>query len=177
MPQRVVPSAPVPRLRAQEQRALARARKKIDAINEDLLHSKGLTEEEAAVAARAGLIDTKQSWLWLEEWQKGERESERDIRAGRTQTFRTLQAMSLTWSSRLVREFSAWPASIKARARKQLSLFAENPAHPSLRIKKMGGRSIVWEGRIARGYRFTFTVSADAYVLRRIGPHDILKRP
>jgi hypothetical protein len=63
---------------------LKRARRKIAAINEDMIHSKGLTREEADVAAKVGLIDPDQIWFWLEEWQKGEREVERDIRAGRT---------------------------------------------------------------------------------------------
>ncbi|MFH1567257.1 MAG: AbrB/MazE/SpoVT family DNA-binding domain-containing protein [Gemmatimonadota bacterium] len=87
MPQRVVPAAPAPKLSTGEQRALTRARKKIAAINEDLVASKGLTEEEAEVAAKAGLIAADQKWWWLEAWQQGEREAERDIRAGRVDTF------------------------------------------------------------------------------------------
>ena len=84
--------------------------------------------------------------------------------------------MTLIWSTRFRRQFTALPGHIKARARKQLAFFWENPGHPSLHTKKMEGCDI-WEGRITREYRFTFTVSGDAYTLRRIGPHDILKRP
>ena len=83
-PQRVVAAAPEPRLSAKEQRALTRARKKIAAIKEDMVNSRGLTEEEAAVAAKAGLVPADQRWWWTEEWQEGEREAEADIRAGRT---------------------------------------------------------------------------------------------
>lgn len=43
----------------------------------------GLTREEADVAAKAGLIDPDQKYWWLEDWQKGEREAERDIQEGR----------------------------------------------------------------------------------------------
>ena len=89
IPQRVVAAAPAPRLSAKEQRALARATKKIAAVNEDMVNSRGLTEDEAGVAAKAGLIAEDQRWWWLENWQKGEREAERDIRAGRVQTFKT----------------------------------------------------------------------------------------
>lgn len=84
--------------------------------------------------------------------------------------------MILIWSTRFRREFTALPADIKERARKQLALLSDNPSHPSLRTKKMEGRDI-WEGRITRAYRFTFTTAGDTYTLRRIGPHDILKRP
>ena len=43
----------------------------------------------ADVAAKAGLIDPDQRWWWTEEWQEGEREVERDIKAGRGQVFDT----------------------------------------------------------------------------------------
>lgn len=84
--------------------------------------------------------------------------------------------MIFIWSARFRREFTALPRAIKERAKKQLSLFSENPGHPSLRTRKMEGRDI-WEDRVTQGYRFTFTVSGDTYILRRVGPHDILKRP
>jgi len=84
--------------------------------------------------------------------------------------------MTLIWSTRFRKEFTALPGAIKERARKQLALFSRDPGHPSLRTKKMEGGDI-WEGRVSQGYRFTFTISGDTYVLRRVGPHDILKRP
>jgi hypothetical protein len=74
----------VPNFTATEQKALARAKKKIAAIQRDLANSKGLTREEVDVAAKAGLIDPDQRYWWTEEWQEGEREAERDIEAGRT---------------------------------------------------------------------------------------------
>ena len=83
MPQRVVAAAPAAKLSATEQRALARAHKKITAINDDWVNSKGLTLDEANAAAKAGLIAEDQRWWWLESWQEGEREVERDIKAGR----------------------------------------------------------------------------------------------
>lgn len=87
MPRRVVPAAPAPKLSAKEQQALARARKKIAVINEDMVNSRGLTLDEANAAAKAGLIALDQRWWWLEDWQEGEREAEADIRAGRVETF------------------------------------------------------------------------------------------
>jgi len=42
-------------------------------IQWDLLHAKGLTNEEARVAAKAGLNDPEQMYWWTEAWQKGER--------------------------------------------------------------------------------------------------------
>ncbi len=74
--------APAPRLTAAEQKVLLRARAKIERIRTDLVRAKGLTREETAVAAKAGLIEPDQRYWWTEEWQKGERAAEADRRAG-----------------------------------------------------------------------------------------------
>ena len=84
MPRRVIAAAPAVKLSAREQKALVRARKKIQLIGEDLINSKGLTSAEAGVAAKAGLIDPDQRYWWTEEWQEGERQAERDSREGRS---------------------------------------------------------------------------------------------
>lgn len=82
-PHRLIPKEPVTRLSEKEQGTLAVAKQKIKAIQADMINSTGLSSEEAAVAAKAGLIGADQQWWWLEEWQEGEREAERDIKAGR----------------------------------------------------------------------------------------------
>ena len=58
----------------------------------------------------------------------------------------------------------------------KLALFLNNHQHPSLMIKKMEGLKNIWEGRITHHYRFTFQTEGDAYLLRRAGTHDILKK-
>ena len=83
--------------------------------------------------------------------------------------------MIVVKSERFKKEFEALPKPTQERARKQLALFLENPRHPSLQVKKMEGHAGLWEGRITRAYRFTFEMVGDAYNMRRIGPHDILK--
>lgn len=92
IPKRVVPHAPAPKLSEKEQRILEGAKKKIAAIQKDLKNSKGLTREEASVAARVGLIDPDQKWWWLESWQEGEREAQRDIEAGRVTVYESPEA-------------------------------------------------------------------------------------
>ena len=75
------------------------------------------------------------------------------------------------------RDYARLPQRIQERAEKQLALLFTNSRHPSLRIKKMEGWDDIWEGRITRDYRFTFTIEGDRYILRRIGPHRILDNP
>jgi len=88
---RLAEKAPAPKLSPTEQRLLTRAQAKIERIQKDLTQAKGLTLAEAKVAAKAGLIDPEQLYWWTEEWQKGEREAEADIRAGRVKTFERVE--------------------------------------------------------------------------------------
>lgn len=100
IPQRLVPAAPAPKLSAKEQRTLETAKKKITAIQKDLKRSKGLRREEAAVAAKVGLIARDQQWWWLESWQEGEREAQRDIDAGRVTTYDSPEAFLKSLATR-----------------------------------------------------------------------------
>jgi len=81
------------RLSPREMEILKTAEEKIKRINEDMINSKGLTLEEANAAARAGIIDYDQRYWWMEEWQKGEREAEKDIRAGRVRSFEDAESL------------------------------------------------------------------------------------
>src|SRR5439155_2404530 len=87
------------------------------------------------------------------------------------------ETVKLARTPRFARDFRSLPPDIQRRAAKQLQLLLDNPRHPSLRIKKMEGSQDIWEGRISKGYRFTFQVRNDTYILRRIGAHDILGAP
>lgn len=84
VPQKLTARTSIPKLSKEEQATLQKAQKKIEAINNTLLDSKGLTKAEIAVAAKVGIIDKDQAWFWTEEWQKGLREAERDIQNGDT---------------------------------------------------------------------------------------------
>jgi len=75
------------------------------------------------------------------------------------------------------RDYVKLPKNIQALAEKQLALLLENPRHPSLQVKKMKGYKELWEGRITINYRFTFKIVGETYLLRRIGTHEIYKKP
>lgn len=88
-PKQLVPKVNIVKFTPRERRLLATAKKKIEAIQNDILHSRGLTKAEATIAAKADFIDYDQRWYWLESWQKGSREAERDLRAGRYTEYAT----------------------------------------------------------------------------------------
>jgi len=75
------------------------------------------------------------------------------------------------------RDFLKLPENIKRSAEKALRLFATNPFHPSLHIKKTKGEILkgyhnVFEGRFSKSYRFLFLIEGDTCVFLRCGKHD-----
>jgi mRNA-degrading endonuclease RelE of RelBE toxin-antitoxin system len=85
--------------------------------------------------------------------------------------------MKIRTTSRFDGDYDDLPEPIKEQTDKQLSLFLDNPHHPSLRVKKIKGSPNIWEGRITKNYRFTFQIAGEIHILRRIGTHKILKTP
>jgi len=83
VPKKLVAKTGVIPLTKEGQRILKNARGKMEKIKQDLAHSKGLTDQEIAVAVKVGLIDQDQTWWWTEEWQKGEREAQKEINEGK----------------------------------------------------------------------------------------------
>lgn len=75
-------------------------------------------------------------------------------------------------------DYKKLPEKIKKRADKAFYLLITNPAHPSLRVKKMRSAGNIWEATVTKKYRLSFQKINDTYFLRRIGIHDIvLKNP
>lgn len=85
--------------------------------------------------------------------------------------------MRIVHEPRFLRDLENISPDLQRRTQKQVKLLLENPRHPSLRARKMEGHLDVYEARITREYRFTYTVVGDTIHLRRIGTHEILKAP
>ncbi len=85
--------------------------------------------------------------------------------------------MKLQFTRNFIKAYRHLPQPIQEATDKQLGLLLSNPAHPSLNRKKMQGAPGIWEARVTKGYRFTFQVEDDVYILRNIGTHDVLDKP
>ena len=85
--------------------------------------------------------------------------------------------MRLLVTDRFARQYRILPDAIRKRVDAQLELLLQNPRHSSLRSKKMQGTSGIWELRVTQGYRLTFQIQQDLYLLRNVGTHDILRQP
>jgi hypothetical protein len=71
------------------------------------------------------------------------------------------------------RLLAALPVAVQENARKAYRLWSRDPAHRSLRFKKIGN---VWSVRISRGYRAVGLAKGDAIHWFWIGPHDEYER-
>lgn len=83
----------------------------------------------------------------------------------------------LVFTARFDRLFRRLPKAVRDATYEKLAAYLENPAHPSLRVKRIRGTDRIWEMTITMSYRLTFEVAGEKAILRRIGTHDILKRP
>ena len=48
-----------------------------------------VVKDGAIVLRVKKLVDKEQAWFWTEEWQKGERKADEDIKAGRVKRFKS----------------------------------------------------------------------------------------
>ena len=82
-------------------------------------------------------------------------------------------AKKLIFARNFKKNYKKLPAHLRERFDKQLSLFTENPQHPSLKIHRYRTEENVWEGYVTDKYRFTFSITDEGYIFRNVGPHSI----
>jgi addiction module RelE/StbE family toxin len=82
----------------------------------------------------------------------------------------------VVFTPRFDKLFRKLPKRIREETYEKLALLTNDLAHPSLRAKRMQGADI-WEISITMNYRLTFEVDGERVILRRIGTHDVLRRP
>jgi mRNA interferase RelE/StbE len=68
--------------------------------------------------------------------------------------------------------YRSLPNELQRKTDKALRLLAENPRHPSLRLKKIQGAPGIWEARVDRNCRLTLEIRSDSLLLRNVGKHD-----
>ncbi len=80
--------------------------------------------------------------------------------------------------------FRRLPKEVRDAAYEKLALYLENPAHPSLRVKRVKGTAGIWEmalrqaqGERMVGDRVTLEMEGERVLLRRVGTHDVLRQP
>ena len=75
------------------------------------------------------------------------------------------------------RSFKRLPKRIQSDVLEKVERFFDDPTHPSLRVKCIRGIERIWEMSITMNYRLTFELDEQRVLLRRVGTHDVLRRP
>jgi hypothetical protein len=70
------------------------------------------------------------------------------------------------------RSFAGLPPDVQQEARRAYRLFRDNPAHPSLRFKKLEGEDQIYSARIGPGYRALAAMKGSRLVWFWIGNHS-----
>lgn len=81
--------------------------------------------------------------------------------------------MKLQWSSQFIKDYHKLHLRVQKQTDKALELLLQDWRHPSLRAKKMKGKKQdEFEARITKGYRFTYQIQSDVFLLLRVvGTH------
>jgi mRNA-degrading endonuclease YafQ of YafQ-DinJ toxin-antitoxin module len=80
--------------------------------------------------------------------------------------------MEFLYSNRFKKDYKKLPDNIKKILQEKLNLMAQNPFHPSLRTKKIRGKSDIFECSINMSIRMTWQYQDKKIFLRTVGPHD-----
>ena len=81
------------------------------------------------------------------------------------------------YSDRFQKQYKRLPTNVKKKFNRQLGLLLGDYRHPSLGSKKMTNQGDIWEARIDKQYRITFQIKDDFIFLRKVGTHEIYRKP
>ena len=83
--------------------------------------------------------------------------------------------LQITFTDRFRKHYKKLNETEKKQFKSKLSLFAENPMHPSLRVKRIQGTSDLFEFSVNMDIRVIWFYEGESLVaLVDIGHHDIL---
>lgn len=86
--------------------------------------------------------------------------------------------MSIVFTERFRRAYAKLPPDIRKKVKKALRLLNASPRHPSLRVHQVQGTNGIYEARVDRKYRMTFTFAGEERIMRNVDNHDeCLKNP
>lgn len=85
--------------------------------------------------------------------------------------------MTIRFLSPFVRDYKKLDPPVRDKVDAFLQVLAVDVKHPSLKVRKMVNRTDIYEARVDLHYRVTFTIIENAIYLRRVGTHQIYRKP
>ncbi len=85
--------------------------------------------------------------------------------------------MKLRQLKPFARQYTKLPPAVRKKVDRQLINLNHDIRHPGLRAQKMVNRDDIWEARVDEHYRFTFQIRDNFIILRKVGTHQIYRKP
>ena len=85
--------------------------------------------------------------------------------------------MKVKFSKRFVDEYAKLDRPMQKRVDRKILLLSQNIRHPGLGVKKMVNQTSIYEARVDIHNRVTFEVQDDTVFMRRVGTHEIYRKP
>jgi mRNA-degrading endonuclease RelE of RelBE toxin-antitoxin system len=85
--------------------------------------------------------------------------------------------MKVTFSKRFFVEYENLERSVQKRIDRKLQLLSQNIQYPGLGVKKMVNTGNIYEARVDIHNRMTFQIHGDIILMRRVGTHEIYRKP
>lgn len=85
--------------------------------------------------------------------------------------------MKVKFSTRFFDEYAKLERPLQKRVDQKLQLLSQNIRHPGLGVKKMVNQISIYEARVDIHNRLTFEVHGDTIYMRRVGTHEIYRKP
>ncbi len=85
--------------------------------------------------------------------------------------------MTIRFLHPFVQDYKKLDPPVRLKVDKLLDLLVRDMKHPSLRVHKMVNRTEVYEARVDVHFRVTFEKNGDVLIMRRVGTHEIYRKP
>jgi mRNA-degrading endonuclease RelE of RelBE toxin-antitoxin system len=88
-----------------------------------------------------------------------------------------MQNIHIEATGTFIKHFKKLDLILKNQVKETLILFQKNPLHSSLGNKKISGQKNIYEIRISRNFRITYSKYGNTVILRKVGKYDIINNP
>lgn len=85
--------------------------------------------------------------------------------------------MTLRFSRPFIKDYDTLTPPVRKKVDKALRLLGHDLQHPSLRVRKMVNQPAYYEARVDVHYRMTFEKQQEVLFMRRVGTHEIYRKP
>lgn len=85
--------------------------------------------------------------------------------------------MTIRFSKPFIHDYERLESPISKKVDKVVRLLRTDLKHPGLNVHKMVNRPGIYEARVDVHNRVTFSISGNMLIMRRVGTHEIYRRP